>query len=62
MSEAESLLPAVSRAADRVCHLMWLLMRQEPEVMALAEEHHCLGFPHHLNPLEIMPTSLPRQI
>ncbi len=58
MSEAESLLPAVSRAADRVCHLMWLLMRQEPEVMALAEEHHSLGFPHYLTSrMGVIPSS-----
>ncbi len=48
MSEAEPLLSAAARAADRVCHLMWLFMRQEPEVLALVEERHTMGFPHYL--------------
>lgn len=48
MSEAEPLRSAVARAADRVCHLMWLFRRQEPEVLALVEERHTMGFSHYL--------------
>lgn len=38
----------VSKAADRVCHLLWLFQRQEPEVVALVERRGSAGFPHYL--------------
>jgi hypothetical protein len=48
MNEAGRPVLAVARAADSVCHLMWLFRRQEPEVRALADERQSLGFPHYL--------------
>ncbi len=48
MTEAGASERVIARAVDRVCHLMWFLMRQEPEVIALAEEHQAMGFPHYL--------------
>lgn len=48
MNAADPLVLPISRGADKLCQLMWLFMRQEPEVVALAEERHALGFPHYL--------------
>ncbi|MHB1501508.1 MAG: helix-turn-helix domain-containing protein [Candidatus Dormibacteria bacterium] len=48
MNEAGASERVISRAVDRVCHLLWFLMRQEPEIRALAEEHQAMGFPHYL--------------
>jgi hypothetical protein len=48
MTEDHELVHQVSRAADRLCHLMWLFMRSEPEVRHLAETRQALGFPHYL--------------
>jgi hypothetical protein len=48
MTEDPELVQRVSRAADRLCHLMWLFTRSEPEVRSLAETSQSLGFPHYL--------------
>ena len=48
MTEDLELVHQASRAADRICHLMWLFMRSEPEVRNLAEARQSLGFPHYL--------------
>ena len=43
-----SQLETVSAATDRICHLIWLFQRREPEVVALVERQHSMGFPHYL--------------
>ncbi len=38
----------LAAATDRVCHLLWLLGRQEPEIIRLVEKRRSQGYAHYL--------------
>ncbi len=38
----------LARPLDRICHVLWLAQRREPEVVELARDRGSLGFPHYL--------------
>ena len=39
---------SLAQATDTLCHMLWLLRRREPEVVALVEARGSAGFPHYL--------------
>lgn len=47
MSDRSRSLGVVARASDRLCHILWLFQRQEPEIVELTERHQSVGYPHY---------------